>query len=41
MVKKYYSVSVDSLTIRATSKEEAKKIVSNKFSASQLQFGCV
>ena len=41
MVKKYYSISVDSLIIRATSKEEAEKIVSNKFSDSQLQFGCV
>ena len=41
MVKKYYSISVDSLIIRATSKEEAEKIVSKKFSANQLQFGCV
>jgi|TARA_R100001530_G_scaffold13759_1_gene12614 hypothetical protein len=41
MVKKYYGVAVDGLIIRATSKEEAEKIVSNKFSPSQLQLGCV
>jgi|21_taG_2_1085346.scaffolds.fasta_scaffold242929_2 hypothetical protein len=41
MAKKYYGIGVDGLIIRANSKEEAEKIVANKFTESQLEFGSV